>query len=76
MATFEWHKTSCDFVSIQLSALSRQLKTSYPADEFNGFKAKDYKFLAQGRELILNEYLPVSFKSTSSSTSSSTLADT
>ncbi|NEP35384.1 MULTISPECIES: hypothetical protein [unclassified Moorena] len=76
MATFEWHKTSCDFVSIQLSALSGQLKTSYPADQFNGLKAKDYKFLAQGRELILNEYLPVSFKSTICSTICSALADT
>ncbi|NEO13890.1 MULTISPECIES: hypothetical protein [unclassified Moorena] len=26
----------------QLSALSRQLKTSYSADKFNGLKAKDY----------------------------------
>ncbi|WP_293054170.1 hypothetical protein [Moorena sp. SIO3F7] len=38
-------------VSIQLSVVSRQLKTSYSADDLNGLKAKDYEFLARAPQV-------------------------
>ncbi|NEO91284.1 MAG: hypothetical protein F6K56_13980 [Moorea sp. SIO3G5] len=39
------------WVSIQLSVVSRQLKTSYSADDLNGLKAKDYEFLARAPQV-------------------------